>query len=151
MPSRFGMTLRTDSSTSATTANDAVASASKMSASPPLETRSRDRSRVSEKYGRFNFCVIALYQVVMRTGWIFKTESVIMPAVLDSLGGSGWLRGLLPPLNRFGQSIPPLPGGPQDQEPAAKKVCDHRLRICDGNLFFGPRTAVADQWSWLRR
>jgi len=51
---------------------------------------------------------MALYQVVMRTGWIFKTESVIMPAVLDSLGASGWLRGFLPIINRFGQSVPPL-------------------------------------------
>ncbi|MAV38116.1 MAG: hypothetical protein CMJ59_21980 [Planctomycetaceae bacterium] len=44
----------------------------------------------------------------MRTGWIFKTESIIMPAVIDWLGGTGLLRGFLPMLNRFGQSIPPL-------------------------------------------
>lgn len=44
----------------------------------------------------------------MRIGWIFKTESIIMPAVLDSIGGPGWLRGLLPLLNRFGQSVPPV-------------------------------------------
>ncbi len=44
----------------------------------------------------------------MRTGWIFKTESLIMPAVLDMIGGSAWLRGCLPMLNRFGQSVPPL-------------------------------------------
>ena len=31
-----------------------------------------------------------------------------MPAFLDLIGGSGWLRGCLPMLNRFGQSIPPL-------------------------------------------
>ena len=31
-----------------------------------------------------------------------------MPAVLDVIGGSGWLRGCLPVLNRFGQSVPPL-------------------------------------------
>ena len=31
-----------------------------------------------------------------------------MPAVLDVIGGSAWLRGFLPTLNRFGQSIPPL-------------------------------------------
>ena len=51
---------------------------------------------------------MALYQVVLRCGWIFKTESIIMPAVLDSLGGGAWLRGFLPLFNRFGQSIPPL-------------------------------------------
>lgn len=31
-----------------------------------------------------------------------------MPAVLDTLGGPAWLRGILPMLNRMGQSIPPL-------------------------------------------
>ena len=56
----------------------------------------------------WNFSILSAYQVLMRTGWIFKTESIIMPAVLDSLGGSAWMRGCLPLLNRFGQSIPPL-------------------------------------------
>ncbi|MFK7770025.1 MAG: MFS transporter [Mariniblastus sp.] len=55
-----------------------------------------------------NFGLATLYMVFMRTGWIFKTESIIMPAVLDVIGGSGWLRGCLPMLNRFGQSVPPL-------------------------------------------
>lgn len=31
-----------------------------------------------------------------------------MPAVLDVIGGSGWLRGCLPMLNRLGQSLPPM-------------------------------------------
>ncbi len=31
-----------------------------------------------------------------------------MPAVLDVIGGAGWLRGCLPMLNRFGQSVPPM-------------------------------------------
>ncbi len=55
-----------------------------------------------------NFLVLAAYQVVMRTGWIFKTESVIMPAVLDSIAGAGAWRGWLPLLNRLGHSVPPL-------------------------------------------
>lgn len=55
-----------------------------------------------------NFGLMALYQILLRTGWIFKTESIIMPAVLDTIGGPGWLRGCLPMLNRFGQSIPPV-------------------------------------------
>lgn len=55
-----------------------------------------------------NFIILVVYQALMRTGWIFKTESVIMPAVLDSLGGAKWMLGCLPLLNRFGQSIPPL-------------------------------------------
>jgi hypothetical protein len=59
-----------------------------------------------------NFLVLALYQVTMRTGWIFKTESIVMPAVLDTITGGGplggLLRGCLPVLNRLGHSIPPI-------------------------------------------
>ncbi|MFM7137875.1 MAG: hypothetical protein ACKO1M_12540, partial [Planctomycetota bacterium] len=51
---------------------------------------------------------IEAYQVLVRIGWIFKTETIIMPAVLDALVDSGTLRGLLPVLNRGGQSLPPL-------------------------------------------
>ncbi len=55
-----------------------------------------------------NFLVLMMYQIVMRIGWIFKTESIVIPAVLDSIGGPAWLRGCLPLLNRFGHSIPPI-------------------------------------------
>lgn len=55
-----------------------------------------------------NFLMLALYQIVLRTGWIFKTESIIMPAVVDYISGAGWIRGCLPLLNRFGNSIPPV-------------------------------------------
>ena len=55
-----------------------------------------------------NFVLVACYQVLLRVGWIFKTESIIMPAVVDLIGGGGLLRGFLPMFNRFGQSIPPL-------------------------------------------
>ena len=48
------------------------------------------------------------YQVIVRVGWIFKTETIIMPAVLDAVVDSGLLRGLLPVLNRVGQSMTPL-------------------------------------------
>ena len=57
---------------------------------------------------RHNFLVLTIYHVVLRVGWIFKTESIVMPAILDSIGGGGWLRGFLPTLNRLGQSLPPL-------------------------------------------
>ena len=57
---------------------------------------------------RVNFLTMVCYQITIRTGWIFKTESIIMPAVMDAMGGAGWLRACLPMLNRFGQSIPPL-------------------------------------------
>ncbi|MFM8635118.1 MAG: MFS transporter [Planctomycetia bacterium] len=55
-----------------------------------------------------NTIAIELYQVIVRVGWIFKTETIIMPAVLDAVVDSGFLRGLLPVLNRGGQSVPPL-------------------------------------------
>ncbi len=55
-----------------------------------------------------NFGLITLYHVLMRTGWIFKTETIIMPAFLGLIGGSAWMLGCLPMLNRFGQSVPPL-------------------------------------------
>lgn len=55
-----------------------------------------------------NLRVLAAYQVAHRIAWIFKTESVIMPAFMDTIAGPGWLRGLLPVLNRFGQSVPTL-------------------------------------------
>ena len=79
-----------------------------------------------------NFFVMAAYQVVMRVGWIFKTESIIMPFVLDSLGGGGWLRGLLPVLNRFGQSVPPLMSAGLVKSLPQKKVLTRCLHLRHG-------------------
>lgn len=56
----------------------------------------------------WNAAWLECYQVLVRVGWIFKTETIIMPAVLDAVVDSGFLRGLLPVLNRGGQSVPPL-------------------------------------------
>ncbi|QDT35432.1 MFS transporter [Thalassoglobus polymorphus] len=61
-----------------------------------------------EKIENRNLATLALQNVVLRVGWIFKTESVIMPFVVDVISGSGWMRGLLPILSRVGQSVPPL-------------------------------------------
>lgn len=86
-------------------------------ASPPSPrpTEKLDAYQLSPEAAPFetrNFFVIALYQIIIRTGWIFKTESIVMPAILDVITGGGWygglLRGLLPVLNRLGQSVPPL-------------------------------------------
>jgi len=81
----------------------------------PSERTVNDAARISPaaaaQEGR-NFLVLALYQITMRTGWIFKTESIVMPAVLDTITGGGplggLLRGCLPMLNRLGHSIPPI-------------------------------------------
>ena len=62
----------------------------------------------SDSLHQRNFLATVSYQIMVRVGWIFKTESIIMPAALDSLGASGFIRGFLPMFGRFGQSIPPL-------------------------------------------
>jgi hypothetical protein len=55
-----------------------------------------------------NFWILVAYQVVLRAGWIFKTESVVMPHAADALDPTGLARGWLPLLNRLGQSVPPV-------------------------------------------
>ena len=55
---------------------------------------------------RRNFLVLAFMTISQRVGWIFKTESVIMPAFVYDYGGSGAIRGLLPLISRFGRSFP---------------------------------------------
>ena len=64
---------------------------------PPFESR--------------NLVVLTLYSVCLRTAWIFKTESVVVPAFFDALaagaGNEGAVtRSFLPILNRVGQSVP---------------------------------------------
>jgi len=66
-----------------------------------------DHHSATDRETRNTFWMI-VYQVLVRVGWLFKTETVIMPAVLDAVVDSGTLRGLLPILNRGGQSLPPL-------------------------------------------
>ena len=84
---------------------------------------------------RDNFLRLALFQIWLRVGWIFKTESVIMPAFLDLIGGSGWLRGCLPMLNRLGQSIPPLLVSQQVSNLPRKKVALAVTTFCMGAAF----------------
>ena len=60
------------------------------------------------KHSPRNFFLLVLYQVIQRVGWIFKTESIIIPAFIDSIGGGPVLRGCLPVLNRLGLAIPPV-------------------------------------------
>jgi hypothetical protein len=74
---------------------------------PRPTTASVDRPPAAGCESR-NTLWIIVYQLLVRVGWLFKTETVIMPAVLDAVVDSGTLRGLLPILNRGGQSLPPL-------------------------------------------
>ncbi|REJ87447.1 MAG: MFS transporter [Planctomycetota bacterium] len=76
------------------------------SRSVPAENQ--DRRVEIESHEPRNLIALAAYQVMLRVGWIFKTESVIMPAFLDAIAGAGWIRGFLPVLNRLGQSVPPM-------------------------------------------
>lgn len=55
-----------------------------------------------------NATALAANFVIGRIGWIFKTESVIVPAFVDAVAGPGWVRGLLPIVNRLAQSVPPF-------------------------------------------
>ncbi len=68
----------------------------------------RGRRELIEAHEPRNIVMLAGFEVTQRVAWIFKTESVIIPAVIDIISGAGWVRGCLPVLNRLGQSIPPL-------------------------------------------
>ena len=89
---------------------------------PPTEDdASANTAETDIDHAPKNHVLLVLYQVVIRTGWIFKTESIIMPAVLDAIAGQGWIRGCLPMLNRFGQSIPPVLASQRVRSAAFKK------------------------------
>lgn len=75
----------------------------------------------SARVERANFATFCLYQVLMRIGWIFKTESIVMPAVLDTLSGSPTVRSLLPMFNRLGQSVIPVWFAPAIRGASLKK------------------------------
>ena len=107
-----------------------------------IDLPSEDDSSAVES-GAANFGIVALFQVVMRTGWIFKTESIIMPAVLDTIGGPGWLRGCLPMLNRFGQSIPPVMASGLIRSAPQKKLLLTGCTAVMGVVFW----ALAIVWS----
>ena len=100
----------------------------------------------SEPRETINLFILAAQLIIMRIGWIFKTESVIIPHVLDVISGNAaWARGFLPVLNRLGQSIPPLL--------AADFVRDIRLKkralifTTLGMAF--PFLTLAAVWWWL--
>lgn len=78
------------------------------SASQQVEIHDIPEAAAKPQVQRHNFLIMALYQISLRCGWIFKTESIVMPAFLDALGVSAWVRGFLPLFNRFGQSVPPM-------------------------------------------
>jgi len=96
-------------------------------------------SDLEEKVGEhesYNLLVLAAYQVVLRIGWIFKVESIIIPAFLDSIAGSGYIRGWLPILNRIGQTFAPILFAPTLRSAAHKKYSLAGATIFMGFVFF---------------
>ena len=87
-------------------------------------------------YHRRNFLSLVFYQMTVRCGWIFKTESIVMPAVLDLIGGGAVLRSWLPLIYRCGQSIPPLLLAPQVRSLRQKKWCTFGCTIMMSLIFF---------------
>lgn len=102
---------------------------------PPTVSEDSQSESTQTVGNRPNFLRLAFYQIALRVGWIFKTESVIMPAFLDIIGGSGWLRGCLPMLNRFGQSIPPLLLSQRIGNLPKKKIALAGTTFCMGASF----------------
>jgi hypothetical protein len=60
------------------------------------------------RWERVNLWLLAVHQIFFRLGWLFKTETVVIPALVDYIAGPAWVRGWLPVLSRLGQSLPPL-------------------------------------------
>lgn len=99
---------------------------SALPAYPAADSPSPARAAPSDPHAdeRRNLTLLSVHQVIFRTGWVFKTESVVMPAFLDAVSSAtaaGTLRSLLPLLNRLGQSIPPLMYAPRLQAMRRKK------------------------------
>lgn len=73
-----------------------------------MNSASDVKPAVDQSEAAWNRYALLVHQSLFRVAWIFKTESVIMPAFLDTISESGLIRGALPLLNRTGQSLAPL-------------------------------------------
>ena len=112
----------------------------------PDRNSETERLNDQERYESRNLIIIALQLVIMRTGWIFKTESVIIPHVLDVISGNAaWARGFLPVLNRVGQSLPPLLAADTIRDIRLKK----RALIFTTLGMAVPFLVLAAVWWWL--
>jgi MFS family permease len=106
-----------------------------------------ERTAEIESHESRNLLVLALHNIVLRIAWIFKTESVIMPAFLDAVAGAGWLRGCLPFLNRIGQSVPSLAFSERVRQARRKK----RALFLFSVLMAGPFLLLSLLWTTLYR
>lgn len=93
-----------------------------------------------------NLLILVLQQIILRLGWIFKTESVIMPAFLDAISGAqaGLLRGFMPVLSRLGQSTVPLILADRLESVRLKK----RMLVVFACMLGFPFWAMAMMWAW---
>lgn len=73
---------------------------------PSTESVASECEATHENEGR-NFFWLAIHQLLLRVGWVFKTESIVMPFFMDAIGGGPVLRGSLMVFNRLGFSVPP--------------------------------------------
>lgn len=92
-----------------------------------------------------NLIVLAAFNVTLRFSWIFKTESVLIPRFMDLIDGSGFVRGFLPVLNRFGQSVPPLFLADRLRRAPLKRRVLQATSTLMGTCFL----ALAGLWYWL--
>jgi MFS family permease len=92
-----------------------------------------------------NLSVLSLFQVTLRFSWIFKTESVLIPRFMDVIDGSGFVRGFLPVLNRFGQSVVPLLLADRLRRAPLKRRVLHATSTLMGCCFL----LLAGLWYWL--
>jgi MFS family permease len=92
-----------------------------------------------------NLIVLALFNVTLRFSWIFKTESVLIPRFMDVIDGSGFVRGFLPVLNRFGQSVPPLFLADRLRRAPLKRRVLQTTSTLMGSCFL----VLAGLWYWL--
>ncbi len=83
-----------------------MSSAGTTTSESPTSSASDEAGSLHSQNETRNLLFLALQQIVIRVGWIFKTESVIIPSFVDMIAGPAWVRGCLPALNRLGQSIP---------------------------------------------
>ena len=110
MPSHVSHPASSGSSgdSSGTNAKDSFENSPPCEVQTPLEDSKKNNEKYIAQQSTHNFFAMALNQVLLRIGWIFKIESIIMPAVMTALGASDMQKSMLPILNRFGLGLPPI-------------------------------------------
>jgi MFS-type transporter involved in bile tolerance (Atg22 family) len=79
-----------------------------------------------------NFILFAVHTILFRVGWLFKTESVIVPAVARLLGANNFLIGFFPMFMRLGETLPQIFAAGYVQPLPRKKP----YLMLSGSLFF---------------